>query len=180
MRALDAAQATFQAGAFDPALVLLATAEAGPLDDLPRARIDLLRAQIAFASSRGKEAPPLLLAAARRLERLDAGLARETYLDAFSAAMFAGRLASGPGLLEVAQAARQAPPPPPQPRKGDMLLMPPSEKRWRTTPWSPLLSTAYSGTALMRPGKLRLIRAARTTARLAELREGNSLAWTGA
>jgi DNA-binding CsgD family transcriptional regulator len=121
-RALDAAQATFQAGAFDPALVLLATAEAGPLDDLPRARIDLLRAQIAFASSRGNEAPPLLLAAARRLERLDAGLARETYLDAFSAAMFAGRLASGPGLLEVAQAARQAPPPPPQPRKGDMLL----------------------------------------------------------
>jgi DNA-binding CsgD family transcriptional regulator len=122
MRALDAAQATLQAGAFDPALVLLATAEAGPLDDLPRARIDLLRAQIAFASSRGNEAPPLLLAAARRLERLDAGLARETYLDAFSAAMFAGRLASGPGLLEVAQAARQAPPPPPQPRKGDMLL----------------------------------------------------------
>jgi DNA-binding CsgD family transcriptional regulator len=122
MRALDAAQATFQAGAFDPALVLLATAEAGPLEDLPRARIDLLRAQIAFASNRGKEAPPLLLAAARRLERLDAGLARETYLDAFSAAMFAGRLASGPGLLEVAQAARQAPPPPPRPRKGDMLL----------------------------------------------------------
>ncbi|HET6367496.1 MAG TPA: hypothetical protein VFG27_09745, partial [Pseudomonadales bacterium] len=121
-RALDAAQATFQAGAFDAALVLLATAEAGPLDDLPRARIDLLRAQIAFASSRGNEAPPLLLAAARRLEPLDAGLARETYLDAFSAAMFAGRLASGPGLLEVAQAARQAPPPSPRPRKGDMLL----------------------------------------------------------
>ena len=34
-----------------------------------RARIDLLRAQLAFASSRGTEATPLLLAAARRLER---------------------------------------------------------------------------------------------------------------
>ena len=74
---------------------LLAMADAGPLDDLRRARVDLLRAQIAFASSRGDEASPLLLAAARRLEPLDAALARETYLDAFSAAMFAGRLAGG-------------------------------------------------------------------------------------
>jgi DNA-binding CsgD family transcriptional regulator len=120
-RALDAAQAKLQAGAFDPALVLLARAEAGSLDDLQRARIDLLRAQIAFASSRGNEAPPLLLAAARRLEPLDVGLAHETYLDAFSAAMFAGRLASGPGLLEVAQAAREAPPSH-RSRRGDMLL----------------------------------------------------------
>ena len=78
------------------ALDLLATAEAGPLDELQRARIDLLRAQIAFASSHGSEAPPLLLAAARRLEPLDVGLARETYLDAFSAAMFAGRLGERP------------------------------------------------------------------------------------
>jgi DNA-binding CsgD family transcriptional regulator len=120
-RALDAAQAKLQAGAFDPALVLLAGAEAGSLDDFQRARIDLLGAQIAFASSRGNEAPPLLLAAARRLEPIDVGLARETYLDAFSAAMFAGRLASGPGLLEVAQAARGAPPSH-RSRRGDMLL----------------------------------------------------------
>jgi DNA-binding CsgD family transcriptional regulator/tetratricopeptide (TPR) repeat protein len=120
-RALDAAQAKLQAGAFDQALVLLATAEAGPLDELQRARIDLLRAQIAFASSRGNEATPLLLAAARRLEPLDVELAHETYLDAFSAAMFAGRLASGPGLREVALAARGAPRSH-RSRRGDILL----------------------------------------------------------
>ena len=82
----------------------------------------MLRAQIAFASSRRNEAAPLLLAAARRLEPLDAALARETYLDAFTAAMFAGRLAGAPGLPEVAEAARRAPPSPHQPRKADMLL----------------------------------------------------------
>jgi len=53
-RALAAAQATYQAGAFDAALGLLATAEAGPPDQLRRARADLLRGQIAFSSSHGK------------------------------------------------------------------------------------------------------------------------------
>jgi hypothetical protein len=121
VRALAAAQAKLQAGAFEPARALLAMAEAGPLEEFQRARIDLLRAQIAFASSRGNEAAPLLLAAARRLVPLDVHLARETYLEAFSAAMFAGRLALGPGLPEVAQAARRAPPPQ-QSSKGDVLL----------------------------------------------------------
>jgi DNA-binding CsgD family transcriptional regulator len=121
-RALDAAQAKLQAGAFDAALGLLTAAEAGPLDELRRARVDMLRAQIAFASSRRNEAAPLLLAAARRLEPLDAALARETYLDAFSAAMFAGRLAGAPGLPEVAEAARRVPPASHEPRKADMLL----------------------------------------------------------
>ena len=69
-----------------------ASPDDGPLDELQRARLDLLRAQLAFASSRGNEATPLLLAAARRLEPLDLKLARETYLDAFSAALFGARL----------------------------------------------------------------------------------------
>src|SRR3954470_22495517 len=86
MRALAAAEAMLRAGAFDTALVLLTTADAAPLDALPRARVDLLRAQIAFASSPGSEAASLLLAAAQRLEPLDDELARETYLEAFSAA----------------------------------------------------------------------------------------------
>ena len=90
-RALDAAQVELQAGAFGAALDLLTAAEAGPLDALQRARVDMLRAQIAFASSRRNEAARLLLAVARRLEPLDAALARETYRDAFTAAMFAGR-----------------------------------------------------------------------------------------
>jgi DNA-binding CsgD family transcriptional regulator len=119
--AMEAAQAKLQAGAFEPAAALLAMSEAGPLDELGRARTDLLHAQIAFAHSRGNEAPPLLLAAASRLEQLDTALARETYLDAVAAAIFAGRLARGPGLREVATTARGAPQPE-LPRLPDRLL----------------------------------------------------------
>ena len=103
-RALAAAHAKHHAGAPDAALQLLAMARAGPLDELERARADLLQAQITFHTTRGRDAPPLLLSAAKRLEPLDATLARETYLDAFSAALFAGRLAQGVGAREVAEA----------------------------------------------------------------------------
>jgi DNA-binding CsgD family transcriptional regulator len=108
-RALDAAFANVQAGIFDTARTLLNVAREGPLDQLQRARIDLLQAQLAFATSRGNEATPLLLAAAKRLEPLDIGLARETYLDAFSAALFGARLNERVGVPDVAQAARAAP-----------------------------------------------------------------------
>jgi DNA-binding CsgD family transcriptional regulator len=121
-RALAAAQATYQAGAFDAALGLLGTAEAGPPDQVRRAQADLLRGQIAFSSSRGSDAPPLLLKAARQFEPLDSQLARETYLDALVAAQFAGRLALGGGMREVAEAARAAPPPPGPTRGSDLLL----------------------------------------------------------
>ena len=92
-RALAAAQAKHLAGAFDAALRLVAIAESGPLNELQRAQVDLLRGQIAFALSRGSDAPPLLLKAAKRLEPLDQRLARETYLEALAAAIFAGVLA---------------------------------------------------------------------------------------
>jgi len=120
-RALAAAQAKYQAGAFDPAVALLAMVEVGTLDEFQRARADLLRGQIAFASSRGSGAPPLLLMAARQFEPLDVRLARETYLEALSAALFAGRLAVGDGVREVAAAARAAPPPR-RARAPDLLL----------------------------------------------------------
>jgi DNA-binding CsgD family transcriptional regulator len=122
-RALVAAQTKFRAGALDDALGLLATAGAGALSALDHARVDLLRAQIAFVSRRGTDAAPLLLATARRLAELDPALARETYLEALSAAMFAGRLA-GPGgsALDVAEAARAAPPAPHAPHGSDLLL----------------------------------------------------------
>jgi DNA-binding CsgD family transcriptional regulator len=119
-RALAAAQAKHQAGAPDAALGLLAMAQAGPLDDLQRARGDLLRAQVAFASSHGRDAPPLMLSAAKRLEVLDVALARETYLEAFTAAMFVGRLS--PAVADVARAARQAPAQLVQARAPDLLL----------------------------------------------------------
>jgi DNA-binding CsgD family transcriptional regulator len=119
-RALAAAQAKHLAGAPEAALGLLAVAEAGPLDELGRARVDLLRGQIAFGSQHGRDAPPLLLSAARQLEPLDIGLARETYLDAFIAGLFVGRLA--PAVMEVSTAARAAAPPTGPPRAADLLL----------------------------------------------------------
>jgi DNA-binding CsgD family transcriptional regulator len=124
-RTLAAAQCSHEAGAPDDALRLLAVAEAGTLDELQRARAELLRAQIRFAVDRGRDAPPLLLAAARRLEPLDARLSRETYLDAFSAALFAGRLAEGVGVREVAEAvlaAQWGPSSGGSPRAFDLLL----------------------------------------------------------
>ncbi|MET9312505.1 AAA family ATPase [Kribbella sp. NPDC003505] len=120
-RALDAAYAKFQAGAFEPATSLLATASADPPDELTRARIDVLRGGLAFAQGRGLDAPAPLLAAARRLEKLDAGLARDTYLEAVSAVIFNGHLARSPGWSEVGAAARGAPPSP-SPRATDELL----------------------------------------------------------
>jgi DNA-binding CsgD family transcriptional regulator len=120
-RALAAAQASMQAGAFDTALGLLATAEAGWLDPFQRARVDLLRAHIAFASSLGRDAPPLLLEAARRLESFNLELARETYLVAWAAAGLAGSLDDRDVLLEICRAV-QALPRPDRPRPLDLLL----------------------------------------------------------
>jgi DNA-binding CsgD family transcriptional regulator len=121
-RALAAAQAKFDAAAADAALELLATAELAPLDELQRARLERLRAEITFARTRGSDAPALLLDAARRLEPLDAALARETHLEAMAAAMFAGRLGGEPGVRETADAALSAPAAPQPPRAIDVLL----------------------------------------------------------
>ena len=121
-RALAAADASLRAGAFDTALVMLAAAEASSLDDLRRARLDLLRAEAAFSQSRGNDAPLLLLRAAKTLEPLDLELARETYLDAWSAAMFAGRLANAGNLHDVSREARRAPGAGESSRPSDLLL----------------------------------------------------------
>jgi DNA-binding CsgD family transcriptional regulator len=123
LRALAAAQASLGTGAFDVTRGLLAAAEAGPLDELGRARVDLLQAEVAFAQNRGSDAPLLLLQAARKLEPLDVRLSRNTYLDAWAASLFAGRLASAGGnLLDVSRAVATArkPADPPLPR--DLLL----------------------------------------------------------
>ncbi|HEX6460326.1 MAG TPA: AAA family ATPase [Thermoleophilaceae bacterium] len=121
-RALAAAQAKFEAAASDAALELLATAELAPLDELQRARLERMRAQIAFNRARGRNAPALLLDAARRLEPLDIELARETYLEAMAASMFAGRLGGKPSIREAAEAALAAPSTPRPPRPTDLLL----------------------------------------------------------
>ena len=86
------------------------------------ARVDLLRGQLAFASSMGSAAPPLLLNAASRLERLDIPLARQTYLDAWGAALFAGGLSSAGDLLGVSRAATHGPRPDGPSDRSDLLL----------------------------------------------------------
>jgi hypothetical protein len=121
-RALAAAQASLGAGAIDAARGLLAAAEVVPLDQLQRARLDLLRAEVKYSESRGGEAPALLLRAAKTLEPLDPSLARETYLDAWSAALFAGRLTNTYGLHDVSREALAAPRPAGLPRPSDLLL----------------------------------------------------------
>lgn len=115
-RAIAAAHAKREAAEPEAARALLAIAELAPLSDLQRAQVVRMQAQLQFASSRAGEAgapqtgdaAALLLTAARGLDGLDDELARETYLEALTAAMYAGRLGE-PGLLaEIAQAGRDA------------------------------------------------------------------------
>ena len=117
-RALAAAQATFESAAPEAALELLSVAELCPLDDLQRARLARLRGEIVFALRRGKDAPPLLLDAARALEPLDPAAAREVHLEALGAAMYAGRLAGDGEVRRAAAAALSAPRPPTRRRRG--------------------------------------------------------------
>ncbi len=121
-RALTAALAHLHAGAVEAALGLVDTAEAGALGEFERARAELLRGQIALISNAGREAPGFLLKAAKRFEPLDVSLARETYLDAWGAAMFAGPLARGGDLRDVSRAADAAPQPKDAAGPSDLLL----------------------------------------------------------
>ena len=122
-RALAAARAQTAAGAFEEALALVASALAGPLDELGQAHAELLGARIAFAMRRANDAPRMLLGAARRLESLDPELARDGYLEACTATLFSGRLSDGVGSLDVANAVRAAGfPSTDQTRPSDLLL----------------------------------------------------------
>jgi DNA-binding CsgD family transcriptional regulator len=120
-RLLAAARAKCGAGALDAALGLLVTAEAGPLDQLQAAEVERLRGQIALDQRRGSDAARLLLRGARRLEAVDASLARAAHLDALVAACWASDMGS-PVLREAAEAARTAPLGPDPPRAVDLLL----------------------------------------------------------
>ena len=121
-RLLDAARAKRDAGELDAALDLLAAAGAGPPDELRTAEAQRLHGQIALEQRRGHDAARLLIGAARRLDTLDVSLARETYLQALGAAIWAGD-SEQPGILrEVAAAARTAPAGPAPVRAPDVLL----------------------------------------------------------
>jgi DNA-binding CsgD family transcriptional regulator len=113
-RALAAAHAKRDAAAPAEAHELLSIAELAPLSELQQAQITRMRAQMEFVSSRAGtagavktgEAAAQLLSAAKKLDRLDPDLARETHLEALAAAMYAGRLADPNLLTEVAEAGR--------------------------------------------------------------------------
>ena len=117
-RLLAAARAKRDAGALDAALELLVAVEAGPVSALEAAEVELLRGEIAFDQRRIGQAAQLLVSAARRLDSLDAGLARTTHLKALGAAMWAGP----GGLSAAAEAARAAPAGPDPPRPVDLLV----------------------------------------------------------
>jgi DNA-binding CsgD family transcriptional regulator len=121
-RMFAAAGAKRDAGALDAALGLLVAVEAGALDALRTAEVEHLRGQIALERGRGSDAARLLLSAARRLESLDAALARETHLEALGAAMWASGPDNSGGVREAAEAARAAPRGQDPPRAVDVLL----------------------------------------------------------
>jgi DNA-binding CsgD family transcriptional regulator len=121
-RALAAAEASYLAGSGEDALRLAGAAERGPLGEFDRVRADVLRGRVAMVQRRVGDAPPLLLRAARRLERFDRRVARDTYRDAFIAAIYAGRFAGDTGLPEVAAAIRSAAPSADPPSVTDELL----------------------------------------------------------
>jgi DNA-binding CsgD family transcriptional regulator len=115
-RLLAAAKTKCDAGALEAALGLLVAVEAGPPDALRTAEVEHLRGQIAMVQGRGTDAVRLLLSAARRLEPLNADLARETYVESLAAAMWVDGPDNSAGLREVAAAAWAAPAGP-QPRR---------------------------------------------------------------
>ncbi|HEY9331950.1 MAG TPA: helix-turn-helix transcriptional regulator, partial [Streptomyces sp.] len=107
-RALAAARAKYQAGAFDTARGLVDAAELSPLDEVGSGRATLLRGQIMSAAKSASAGLPLLLEAAQRLQPFDSALADQTYRDAIYAALTAGRLATG-GVRDVAEAMLSTP-----------------------------------------------------------------------
>jgi DNA-binding CsgD family transcriptional regulator len=121
-RMLAAAEAKRQAGALESALALASSAERSPLDDHQRAELEVLRARISFTSERGGKASGLLLSAAQHLEIHDPSRARETYLDAITAALFAGQLAKAGHVRDVAKAVLAAPKPSGTPSASNLLL----------------------------------------------------------
>jgi DNA-binding CsgD family transcriptional regulator len=120
-RALAAASAQVQAGGFDAARDLLSVVNALAPNDFQQARIEMIEAELAFATTHGGDVPQLLLKAAQRLEPIDADLARLIYLQAVTAAIFSDAVIRG-DVGQLVQAAAAAPPPASAPTATDLLL----------------------------------------------------------
>ena len=121
-RALAAADASFQAGAFESAQRLLAVADARGPDGYRHGRATLLRGHLALASAHGNEAAGLLFEGAKELEPFDVTLARRSYLTAWGAAVTANHLGGADVLVEICRSVRALPPLPPKPHPLDLLV----------------------------------------------------------
>ncbi len=108
-RTLATAEARLNAG--DPGAAAALAERAGPylVDPLARSRAKRLRGAVRIVLGKPAEASPILLDAARELQPLDPGQAWNTLLEAFEAALAAGRFARGAGTAEVLQAVRMRP-----------------------------------------------------------------------
>jgi DNA-binding CsgD family transcriptional regulator len=100
---------------------LLSIAEAQAPNNFQQVRIELIEAELAFATTRGGDAPRLLLKAAQRLEPIDARMARTTYLQAVTAAIFTDQVTRG-DVGQLSQAAAAAPRPVGAPSAADLML----------------------------------------------------------
>jgi DNA-binding CsgD family transcriptional regulator len=121
-RAVAAANAYIEAGAAEAGARLLAAAEAGPLDTLSRAQVEVIRGRAATAWGHNDAAARLFLSAAKRFYNLDVGLARDLHVRAMGAAVMASDLTRGVSIDEAAKAARAAPPISGLERPQDLLL----------------------------------------------------------
>jgi DNA-binding CsgD family transcriptional regulator/tetratricopeptide (TPR) repeat protein len=108
-RQLRLAQIELAAGLYDEAASDLGTATGGALPPELGGDAKLTEARIVSARERGGSAVPLLLEAAAALASGDPQTARTAYLEAFSAALFGGKYATGDVLRTVATAWHIAP-----------------------------------------------------------------------
>ena len=123
-RILAAVATHLEAGSYEDAAGLLATAEATPLEDVQRAQVDLLRARHASVEGNPRHADVagLMLRAAKRLESLDIDLAGLAYLFAMSAANVLGNQGNGAKMRDVAVSARTCPMPPARTMKDWLVI----------------------------------------------------------
>jgi DNA-binding CsgD family transcriptional regulator len=119
---IASAESKYDAGALPQAAALLDGLDAASLDEADRAHLDLIRARILFTAGGSGETVVLMAKAAKRLEAVDADLARATYLHAFSAGTFLGRDVAVGQWLDLGRAASAAPPPTGPANARDMLL----------------------------------------------------------
>jgi DNA-binding CsgD family transcriptional regulator len=108
-RLLAASEAALTAGQPRRSGALLEEAMRLPGDPLARAQVTRLQGAIRFAAGQAGEAPTILLEAARAFEPIDACTARQALLDAFEAALCAGRTSRGAVPAELARTARAMP-----------------------------------------------------------------------